>query len=387
MFWIIFVTSVLVRLILSYKYGISSLIGENVRISDVLVKQIYRSGNYYIDTLSGISIITPVVKNNNPENLPATESVLIDAHGTLGWRVIERPFSGFVLYDAVIDEFSTRLTYPQRVLFSVVTSANQLRSFFVVHLGQFFQKREQAVLVGLLLGGSDGVDQQLYLKFQQSGLLHLLAASGYNVGIVITLLTGVTGLLFRKRLLKIILMIISISFYILIARSEASIARAGLIGLIGYLARELLGTDRSAKRVFVAASLALLMVRPLWWWDVGFRLSVAATAGLLWMEPVLKRVLPRLLAGFSESLSASLATLPIIITSFGLDQIGWSGIIFTPIASFFVGPAMLLGFSVGLLGAVFPKGAFVLAILGRPVVSTLLRIVEIGAQLSGRSLQ
>jgi len=59
----------------------------------------------------------------------------------------------------------------------------------------------------------------------------------------------------------------------------------------------------------------MLFFSPLLLIDVGFQLSVAATLGILFIKPLLPKHM--VLEDFSTTIAAQLATIPILLTSFG----------------------------------------------------------------------
>lgn len=118
-------------------------------------------------------------------------------------------------------------------------------------------------------------DPDLKQKHQSWGTSHLLAVSGFHVGLVCAL----GYWLFRRRTGREIAISVLLWGYVLMAGGSASALRAGLmiqIMLIG----SILGRGANPLNSVAAAACLLLLWRPWWFWDVGWRLSVLAALSL-----------------------------------------------------------------------------------------------------------
>ena len=178
------------------------------------------------------------------------------------------------------------------------------------------------LMLGILLGVRQNLPQEFLQRLINTGKIHLIVASGQNVvffaGIVIE---GSWLVLGRRR--AVVLGIMGACFYCLLAGAEAPVVRATLMVCFSYLA-VLLGRQADKVIGFTLAVFLMLIVIPLYIFDLGFQLSVAATAGLVFLLPKLenwtekaKIKLPGLLKeGLLVSLAAQAATLPIIALTF-----------------------------------------------------------------------
>jgi competence protein ComEC len=113
------------------------------------------------------------------------------------------------------------------------------------------------------------------------------------------------------------------------------------MGVLAFGAQAL-GREYEARWGFIVSAIIMLIASPGLWWDVSFQLSVAATAGILWGGEAVKvmfrrakrnssterissgggeMVKPKWLMALendlSTTLAATLATLPIIMITFG----------------------------------------------------------------------
>lgn len=116
-----------------------------------------------------------------------------------------------------------------------------------------------------------------------------------------------------------------IFFYALLAGFEAPIIRAALMGSLAFLA-QVFGRQTWVVLSLILSAFLMLFISPPLIFDLGFQLSFLATAGLIFIKPVIEKIGP---VGFlartpfvgeslTTTLSAQIATLPLILTVFGI---------------------------------------------------------------------
>jgi ComEC/Rec2-related protein len=176
---------------------------------------------------------------------------------------------------------------------------------------------------GILVGLRDEVDRAVATAFTTAGVSHVVAISGWNIAIVAASVAALTRRAGRRW--RSIAILVAIVAYTAFAGGSPSVVRAAAMAGVVLLARESGRAGRAATALGLAAGL-LLVADPGLVRDAGFQLSVVATAGLLaWATPLHQR-LERVMAGrapgwlvetLALSLAAQLATLPIVLATFG----------------------------------------------------------------------
>jgi len=220
---------------------------------------------------------------------------------------------------------------------------------------------------GLLLGIKE-LPESLETKFRDIGVSHIMAASGYNVAVVLEILLGTLAYIMRRNR-AFWFLLLGVILYVLLAGGEAAVVRAGLMGAIVLIARES-GRAAPARNLLLFAAVLMLLVNPrLLRDDVGFQLSLLATTGLTIVGPKIRQRLLFLPGAFGiqEALAATLAatlfTLPITIWNFGVPSF------ISPIANLLILPlvpyamafsafAALVGSIVVSLGPIFAGPAW-----------------------------
>jgi len=177
------------------------------------------------------------------------------------------------------------------------------------------------VLAALVLGSAVvPLPAEIREAFRASGLSHALAASGFHLSVLL----GVVLPLGKRlpRLGRLGLAAAAMGLFVLLAGPQPSVLRAVLMGAMALAVLES-GHRGRPLGILAASALALLLARPDWLLDVGFQLSVVATAALVIsarpLELGLRRWLPGWLAvATAVPLAASLYTLPLQLLHFGV---------------------------------------------------------------------
>lgn len=211
---------------------------------------------------------------------------------------------------------------------------------------------EGGLAAGILVGLRDLVDRDLAAAFTASGLSHVVAISGWNIAIV----AAVVAALFRRApaRARATAVLATVCLYTIVSGSSPSVVRAAFMGGVAIAARET-GRRGQASAALGLAAWILLLVEPTMAQDPGYRLSVAATAGLVgWgtsITAALRRRLPTwspewLVETLGVSLAAQAATLPIVLADFGRLSL------VAPLANLLVAPFVAPSMLVSLIGLV-----------------------------------
>ncbi len=175
----------------------------------------------------------------------------------------------------------------------IVVWAYRLRDSLRAQLARHLPRQEAALASGMVLGSYSLVPQKIVESFTRTGTLHLLAASGYNCALIVTIFWG---MLLRRsrfpRLLSTASVILLIFFYTLMAGAGPSIVRAGIASSL-YMAALMLGRPADMISVLAATVAIMLAIDPLSLADVGFQLSFAAVVSILMFAPRLNSLTAR----------------------------------------------------------------------------------------------
>ena len=224
--------------------------------------------------------------------------------------------------------------------------ANWLRRT-IARGGASLNDDRHALFTGLSYGDDRYQSPVVSDDFRAAGLTHLLAVSGQNVAFVLILARPLIERFdYRGRW---VLTLGVIAFFALVTRFEPSVLRATVMAAIAATAT-LLGRDASSRRVLALAVALLVLVDPLLVHSVAFRLSVAASAGIILGSTRLAERLPgpRMLAeAMAVTVSAQLAVSPMLIATFGGVPVASlpANLLAAPVA----GPIMMWSLSAGVV--------------------------------------
>lgn len=150
---------------------------------------------------------------------------------------------------------------------------------------------EFAVISAILLGYDDLMEPGLREKYAGAGALHVLCVSGLHVGIIFFIMSFLLKKLDRKRsgrVVKFVVLILSIWTYAFITGLSPSVMRAGVMFSL-FSWRELSKEKSNPYNVLAASAFILLMIDPYLITKIGFQLSYAAVLAIISMfDPIYK---------------------------------------------------------------------------------------------------
>lgn len=174
----------------------------------------------------------------------------------------------------------------------------------------------RAVVEGIVLGETQGLDDDLLARFQASGLYHVLAVDGLKVTAVAGGAAGLAFLLGAGRLAAELSALAALTGYVLAVGARPSVLRAAIASALVSLAW-LSARPRDRWQALLVAAVALLAWNPYFVLDAGFQLSFSAVAAIFLVAHRVSRFLegypaPRFLADLvGVSTACGLATAPV----------------------------------------------------------------------------
>ena len=273
------------------------------------------------------------------------------------------------------------LSVGKRFRRSAGTLRTRLRSFWN-NCG--FDNRELAVAKALILGerGTDPIEE----AYRKSGIIHVLAVSGMHLSIFSCMAAAALSFLKRKawqRWLRFFLMLVPVWGYAVLTGLSPSVCRAAYMFTVVGLG-DCMGKGVKTTRSLAISAFILLVASPGLLQDMGFLLSYTAVIGLTLFSPVLGgggKEGGRIRRFFKDltvaSLSAQLATLPIILCVFGNFPTYF--LVGNCLVAPLVNIALPFGIQISLLSLAFPVAA---ALLAKPM-ELLLRFMNFAVETIG----
>ncbi len=196
-------------------------------------------------------------------------------------------------------------------------AGNLVRSRVHSRLSAVADTPEGALLSGFLIGDIARLSQADTDALRRAGLTHYVAVSGSNVALVLGgwwLILGVVGAGPRTRAATGLIVLV---VFVVATRWESSVIRAATMAAL-VMGGRACGIPVDAWGALGGAVTLLLVVSGDLAYDVGFQLSVAATAGVLTGMRIWAGRSPQLAWGLlAATVSAQLAVVPLLLMHFG----------------------------------------------------------------------
>ncbi len=260
---------------------------------------------------------------------------------------------------------------------AVQRAAHAVRSRFAAAARDTLPADQAAMLPALVLGDTSAVTAETSRDFRTAGMTHLMAVSGANVTIVCA------AVLFSARLIgpraAVGLAAVALVAFVIVVQPTASVLRAAVMGAIA-LAGMLSSRRRQAIPALSATVLLLLAVAPHLAVDVGFALSVLATAALVvvapgWSRRLVGRGWPKPLAdALAVALAAHVVTAPLVAGISGKVSLVAAGanLSVAPV----IAPITVLGSAAAVLCLLWPAGGQLLIGFAGPELWWVLNVAR-----------
>lgn len=244
-------------------------------------------------------------------------------------------------------------------------------------------------LVSAMVLGSQSVNFYLPVElkdqFTRIGLAHTLAASGFQVSLILYVVLLLTkGLSVRS---QFIAGVIALGIFMALTGPQAPILRAVIMGAAALIAPLLQRKTKPIGSLLLAATF-LLLLNPTWIWDLSFQLSFLATLGLLVTVPAIMKRLdwmpPVLAVAIAIPIAASIWTLPLQLYVFKI--ISPYSIAINILTTPFVTILSIGGFISAVLGVLWPSAGGSVAWLVYYPTHWLISLVEFFYELPGNSV-
>lgn len=186
--------------------------------------------------------------------------------------------------------------------------------------------QEYDIIRAILLGDDDTMEPELKASYAAAGVSHILCVSGMHVGIIFMIIDFILKPLdlFRStRILKVFLLLAVIWLYAGIAGLSPSVTRSATMFTfvsIGTLMRR----NTNIFHSLLASLFILLVINPLYLFEIGFQLSYCAVFSIVWFQPIISgfyscktRIGHYFWELLSVSVAAQIGTFPISVYYFG----------------------------------------------------------------------
>jgi competence protein ComEC len=253
------------------------------------------------------------------------------------------------------------MSYPKIEIISR-GNGNKIQSALFFAKEKFLEKMNQAIstpesllMGGLILGEKSSFNQALRQSFVNTGTIHIVALSGYNVTIVAEWFMKLFA--FLPKNFGIGTGIFAIILFIIMTGGSSTAIRAGIMATLALIARAT-GRNYDVARALILAAVFMIMLNPLLLvYDVSFQLSFLATIAVIFLAPRIEKYFSWVPERFGLRDVVSITTAAyIFVFPFILYVMGNFSLVALP-ANVLILPfipfTMMLGFITGMLGLIW----------------------------------
>lgn len=247
---------------------------------------------------------------------------------------------------------------------------------FVTQINELLPEPQASLVVGMLFGIKTSMPTHFYDALITTGTIHMIALSGMNVSIIVSLLFEVLGRYFEKWT-RIGVTLFGLVGFVFLVGAGPTIVRASIMGSLGILGIVIGRKSIPLLSLFIA-SLVMVIFDYKVLTDISFQLSCLATLGIILFahkaevvmntQPVPQKpakpiysILEVIKSDLRVTLAAQVFTLSLLLWYFGRISL------ISPLANIAVGwlvaPIMYLGMVVIILSFVFKPLAYILAFI------------------------
>lgn len=265
-----------------------------------------------------------------------------------------------------------------------------IKHVFENSIERVFSEPYAAFLKGILLGSRASIPAWLLDAFRITGVMHIIALSGFNITIIADTLSRFLRWLTVSRQGTFWASFALILLFTLMVGASPSIVRAALMGMLVLLAAKE-GRQYQGANALVFAGAVMIFHNPaVLRFDVAFQLSFLATAGLFFIAPRIEHwfwFLPEffgLRGTVTATISAQAAVLPLLLYYFGELSL------VSPLTNLLIlslmPMTMLFGFLGALAGMIWTPFGIGIGSIGYALVAYQIWIVSVFSQIPGASL-
>ena len=227
---------------------------------------------------------------------------------------------------------------------------------FLNKMNLAIREPESLLMGGLILGEKSSFNEALRQSFVDTGTIHIVALSGYNVTIVAEWIMKIFSFSSFPKNLGIGAGIVTILLFVLMTGGSSTAVRAGIMASLALFAR-VIGRNYDVARALILAGVFMILINPfVLVFDVSFQLSFIATVAVIFFSPKIEKYFLWITPRFKlrDIISVTCAAY-VFVLPFILYKMGNLSLVALPANALilpFIPFTMILGFLTGFVGLV-----------------------------------
>ena len=271
----------------------------------------------------------------------------------------------------------------------VLININNLKQKIIDHANKNMPQKTANLLLGLLIGQKDNIQEDIIKSFRTANLSHILAVSGAHTSYIILGLTYIITKSKAPRRIGYIITIIILLVFIIITGASYSVIRACIMSIITISAK--LFYKKENFFISICVSLFIILIQnPFAINDIGLKLSFLGTIGIIVFNKNITeffiriKIKENIAKVLSLTFSAQLMIMPITILNFNTFSLTFfiSNILASPL----LGIIIILGFIAIFVSFVLNPISKILFFVLNLFLELLIFISEIVTKIPGSSI-
>lgn len=271
----------------------------------------------------------------------------------------------------------------------ILISINNIKEKMIDNANRNMPKRTANLLLGILIGERDNIQEDIIESFRTSNLSHILAVSGAHTSYIIL---GITYLISKSKTPKrigYIITIINLLIFIIITGASYSVVRACIMAIVVIGAKICYRKENFFTSICISL-IIILIQNPFAINDIGLKLSFMGTAGIVIFNKSITnffiklKIKQKIAEALSVTFSAQLMIMPITILNF--NTISLTFFISNILASPLLGIIIIFGFISIFISSILNPISKILFLILHIFLELLILVSKVTEKIPGSSI-
>lgn len=271
----------------------------------------------------------------------------------------------------------------------ILISINNIKEKMIDNANRNMPKRTANLLLGILIGKRDNIQEDIIESFRTANLSHILAVSGAHTSYIIL---GITYLISKSKTPKrigYIITIINLLIFIIITGASYSVVRACIMAIVVIGAKICYRKENFFTSICISL-IIILIQNPFAINDIGLKLSFMGTAGIVIFNKSITnffiklKIKQKIAEALSVTFSAQLMIMPITILNF--NTISLTFFISNILASPLLGIIIIFGFISIFISSILNPISKILFLILHIFLELLILVSKVTEKIPGSSI-
>lgn len=271
----------------------------------------------------------------------------------------------------------------------ILISINNIKEKMIDNANRNMPKRTANLLLGILIGERNNIQEDIIESFRTANLSHILAVSGAHTSYIIL---GITYLISKSKTPKrigYIITIINLLIFIIITGASYSVVRACIMAIVVIGAKICYRKENFFTSICISL-IIILIQNPFAINDIGLKLSFMGTAGIVIFNKSITnffiklKIKQKIAEALSVTFSAQLMIMPITILNF--NTISLTFFISNILASPLLGIIIIFGFISIFISSILNPISKILFLILHIFLELLILVSKVTEKIPGSSI-